>query len=53
MLLKGRPGWEEENVVIESYTGNVILLEGKMYNGKLKKSLDAKLVNHPAWRSRY
>ena len=51
-FLKGRPGWESKKVTIESQSGNIILFEGTINDGKLEGTVDPKLANHPAWRSR-
>ena len=51
-FLKGRSGWESKKVTIESQSGNIILFEGSINDGKLEGTVDPKLANHPAWRSR-
>ena len=51
-FLKGRSGWESKKVTIESQSGKIILFEGTINDGKLEGTVDSKLANHPAWRSR-
>ena len=50
--LKGRTYIKHlTNVFIQSQAGETLFI-GKMYNGKLKQKINAKIASHPAWRSR-
>ena len=52
-FLRSRLGYEEKKVRIQTQSGDLILLKGIMFNGKLKGKVDKKLSNHPAWRSMF